>query len=396
MSDGIYGRFERFFAFVGYTLVSLILAAVVIELGAHAVWAMKHGLRPSSQEKLGSTSPAYASYPWAAEFWKEEQARRKPGRGGYVPFVVWGVSPWSGKYVNNDVTELGVVRRTTNPARSGCEKNGIKSVWMFGGSTLYGSGVPDWATLPSYMATALNSTGGPCFAVINFGVEGYNTNQEVILLSELLKRGHRPDTVIFYDGFNDSYVGAFAPGNAGDHWEFDAIKARVDGKLVGKLDFLRNSYALRLAREIAKRRSPSGEALLESRKIESRAAATISNYQQNIAFARKLSGTYGFTFYAFWQPALPVGHKPLAGYEQDLVTLDANSPEGSAFPGIIAVYRLAQDRAARDGDFIYLGDIFDGVGEPLYLDRWNHLGPRGNELAAAAVAKYLPPLSPQK
>ncbi len=394
MGEDNYGRFERVFAFIGYTIVSVILAALVIELGAHGIWALQHGARPSSQEKLGSTSPAYASYPWAAKFWKEEQARRKPGRGGYVPFLVWGVSPWKGEFVNNDLTDLGTVRRTVQPARSDCVQQSTKTVWMFGGSTLYGSGVPDWATLPSYLATALNS-GGPCFTIVNFGVEGYNTNQEVILLSELLKRGHHPDIAIFYDGFNDSYVGAFAPGNPDDHWEFTAIESRVDGKLTGKLDFLRNSYALRLAREMVKGRAPSGDALAKSGVLDSRAVATVNTYQQNIEFARKLAATYGFSLYAFWQPALATQH-PTVPYEQELVNLDANSPEGSAFPAIATVYGVARDRAARDGDFIYLGDIFDQVTEPLYLDRWNHLGPRGNELAAAAVAEHIQRTTPRK
>jgi lysophospholipase L1-like esterase len=141
-------------------------------------------------------------------------------------------------------TSNGVWRRTINSTGPGCEK---LELWMFGGSTLYGTGVPDWATLPSFLSRDLNSAQLGCVVVTNFGVEGYVTNQEVMLLMEQLKIGRHPNIVIFYDGVNDSYAGAVEPGIPRAHVSLSIIKALVEGTLAGRLDFLRNSYALQLA-----------------------------------------------------------------------------------------------------------------------------------------------------
>jgi hypothetical protein len=53
-----------------------------------------------------------------------------------------------------------------------------------------------------------------------------------------------------------------------------------------------------------------------------------------------------------------------------------------------AVYNEAETRATTGADFIFLGTMFDSVPEPIYIDE-GHLGPRGNELAAQAVAQYI-------
>jgi hypothetical protein len=382
-------KIQGFFAFIGYLIFVIVLVAAGMELAAFAIWSAYHGLRPDRQEKLGASSPAYAGYPWAAEFWKEEQARRKVHHGRYVPFLVWGVAEWHGRYVNADVTNLGTLRRTINADSAACtEGKPLTTVWMFGGSTMFGSGVPDWATLPSYLSHDLNAGGGACFRVENLGAEGYNTNQEVILLEKQLKAGRHPDVVIFYDGVNDSYLGMFAPGFPEAHWDYAAIQARVEGSLAGKLEFLRNSYALRLMREVMLRRG-AGSGGASEIDLARKAGAVLDNYEANLRIARVLGQAYGFQVHCFWQPSLAYGRKPLAPYEEQLVKLDANSPEGSAFLSMGAAYHEAARRAARDGSFVFLGDLFDSASEPLYLDRWMHVGPRGNEIQAAAVARYL-------
>lgn len=83
---------------------------------------------------------------------------------------------------------------------------------MFGGSTVYGIGPPDSATIPSYLSRELNVDPSTCLDVTNLGAEGYVTNQEPILLIQQLKAGRRPDIAVFYDGINDSLVGGFALG----------------------------------------------------------------------------------------------------------------------------------------------------------------------------------------
>jgi lysophospholipase L1-like esterase len=378
-------RLRPFFALVGYAVISLIIAVVLLEFGAFVVWTAYHWIRPSLQDKMAHTSPAYSGYPWASEFWKEEKSRWKSQHGSYEPFRIWGVAPWNGKYINTDSSPNGTWRRTINPSNNACEKQNVE-VWMFGGSTLYGTGVPDWATIPSYLSRDLKSAKTGCVLVRNFGVEGYVTNQELILLMEQLKAGGRPGIVIFYDGVNDSYAGAVSPGVPTAHMSLSNIKARLEGTLAGRLDFLRSSYTLQLATAAlnsSHRSSAAGSAVDDT---ESKVAATLDNYELNLQIATILGKAYGFRVLCFWQPAFVHGHKPLLPFE---MTVAGNQAAKNSFNILTKVYQHAQRRAATDHAFVFLGDVFDSVKEPVYIDKWMHLAPLGNELVARSIAEYV-------
>jgi len=53
---------------------------------------------------------------------------------------------------------------------------------------------------------------------------------------------------------------------------------------------------------------------------------------------------------------------------------------------VIPIFQEAQRRAATTGEFLFLGNVFDSVENPIYLDCVD-LSPRGNEIAAQAVAQ---------
>lgn len=379
---------RKYFALFGYTMFCVVAMAVLLEFGAFAVWSICRLVRPDPQLYLASASPGYAAYKWAPEFWNEERSRWRSRAGNYLPFRIWGAAPWHGKFVNTDETSMGTWRRTINYSGPECAGGASVNVWMFGGSTLYGSGVPDWATLPSFLSRNLNGVGRRCVSVVNFGVEGYATNQEVILLIEQLKAGRRPDIVIFYDGVNDSYAGAVSPGISTAHLNFLTIKARVEGSAVGRLDFLRDSYAFQLAKETLHLLGPSHPSTAVDQETNLKAQATLDNYEGNLRVAKALAGTYGYQVYCFWQPSLIYGHKPLDPFERQLMSIAAKSDGGNAFRAMAVVYRVAEQRAVH-GPYVFLGNIFDTVRESLYIDKWMHLNPTGNELAAQAIAKRI-------
>lgn len=379
-------RLRRFFALVGYVVCASILVILLVELGAYAVLTAYHWIWPDTQDNFADSSPAYTGYSWAREYWKEEKSRWETQHGSYEPFRVWGVAPWHSEYINTDESSAGTWRRTVNVAGSPCEKQKHVEIWMFGGSTLYGTGVPDFATLPSYLSRDLNAAGVGCVTVRNFGAEGYVTNQEVIALMEQLKAGRHPDLVIFYDGVNDAYAGAVSPGVPGAHMSLGNIRARVEGSLAGRLDFLRNSSALQLAMLAVNsvRRVDAFEG--RRRETNSKVAATLDNYEANLHLAQTLGEAYGFRVLSFWQPALVYGHKPLAPFEMRIA---GNQSLSKPFHILNAVYAQAERRAEDRGDFVFLGRIFDSTNDPLYVDKWMHLAPEGNEFVAGAMARYV-------
>ena len=367
-------------------MVSVLVIGALLEVVSWAIWSLHPVTRESELENQGA-SPVYAGASWAHEFWQEESLRRKQPKE-YVPFRIWSVTDWHGKYINNDQGVGGVWRRTTNPAT--CDSPQRVTVWTFGGSTMYGTAVPDWATIASYLSRDLNSGPRKCVTVSNFGVEGYVTDQELILLTEQLKAGRHPDIVVFYDGVNDSSL-AWAPsGPRNAHFLFRTIKTRVEGSLSGRLDFLQKSYAVRLAAASLAGHHPATSFAPLVAKSQPNVLNTLDNYEANMGLARALAGVYKFRLYCFWQPILIYGHKPLVPFEQQMASRDASgaSAESAWFLTMAAVYREAERRAADNGKFVFLGGLFDSTKEPVYVDE-AHLGPRGNELAAKAIASYV-------
>ena len=374
------------FSFLGYSIVIVVLVSACLEFVAWAIWSMHPVTREAELENQG-TSPVYAGADWSRPFWQEESLRRKTS-AVYVPFRIWGVKDWHGKYINNDPGVRGVWRRTINP--STCDPAHTVTVWTFGGSTMYGTAVPDWATIPSYLSRDLNTGSQKCVLVSNFGVEGYVTDQELILLEEQLKVGGHPDIVVFYDGVNDSSLAWSPSGQPNAHFAYATIKGRVEGSLSSRLDFMQKSYALRLIGEALTRARPTRSFAAVVAKQQSNVIATFNNYEANLRLGRILSGAYKFKLYCFWQPMLTYGHKPLVPFEQKMGTRDASgtSAESAWFLTMGAVYQEAERRAAGNDEFVFLGDLFDAVKEPIYVDE-AHLGPRGNEIVAQAIANYM-------
>jgi lysophospholipase L1-like esterase len=374
------------FVFLGYAIGITLLVACFLEFAAWTIWTVHPFTRQAELENQ-IASPVYSGAEWAREFWQEESLRRKKPTI-YVPFRLWSVTDWHSKHINNDPSLRGVWRRTLNPAT--CDPVHRTTVWAFGGSTMYGTAVPDWATIASYLSRNLNTGSGGCVAVSNFGVEGYVTDQELILLGEQLKAGGHPDIVIFYDGVNDSSL-AWAPsGSPNPHFVYATVKSRVEGSLSGRLDFLQKSYALRLAREIAARLHPASSIAPLIARQQSNVARTFNNYTANLQLARALSAAYKFKLYCFWQPILVYGHKPLVPFEKQMADRDfsGTTSDSAWFITMTAVYREADHYAADHGSLVFLANLFDSVREPLYVDE-AHLGPRGNELVAGAIANYV-------
>jgi lysophospholipase L1-like esterase len=378
----------RFFSMVGVWLVVFTLVAILAEVFSYtALYAYgRFHHDPLRPEK----SPAYNGEKWGNEFWTEQASFWSRARSSYLPFTVWSVRQWHGKYINTDVTEMGKWRRTTQAMSEGCSKASTRRVWVFGGSTVYGIGTPDSATIPSYLSRELNADPSACVDVTNLGAEGYVTNQDVILLLQQLKAGLRPDIAIFYDGVNESLVGGFSPGIPTAHWNFDMIKAKFENPGTSKLGCLNLSYSSQLIRLLMENYGRRDHAAISDGELAAKAQATLQNYEANLKVAQILAQGYGFKVYFFWQPVLAYGEKPLVPFERKLREARSEELEGRVYRGLRAVYSQAESRSAASGTFVFLGHAFDNVKEPLYVDEF-HLDPRGNELIAHIIAHAVRP-----
>jgi len=69
---------------------------------------------------------------------------------------------------------------------------------ILGGSTAFGTGVTDQDSWPALLQAKL----GKQFAVINYGVPGYSTAENIVQMA-LIVPEKRPHIIVFYEGWND-------------------------------------------------------------------------------------------------------------------------------------------------------------------------------------------------
>ena len=116
----------------------------------------------------------------------------------YAPWVQFRASEFHGQWLNTDSHGF---RRTKAPRSS--DPASLK-VFVFGGSTTFGYGVPDDYTIPSYLQTTMEEGGSQRRVLVsNYGQGYYYSSQEMQLFLGLIKKQIIPDYAIFIDGLND-------------------------------------------------------------------------------------------------------------------------------------------------------------------------------------------------
>ncbi len=112
----------------------------------------------------------------------------------FSPFVHYSNVPFSSPMVNVKVNSAGFDFRA-GPA--GLKSKSSNGVYIFGGSTTFGTHVADDWTFAAYLQDAL-----PQAEVVNFGRPNYSWFQEMVLFQRLLHAGYRPKLAVFVDGVN--------------------------------------------------------------------------------------------------------------------------------------------------------------------------------------------------
>jgi hypothetical protein len=125
------------------------------------------------------------------------------------PWVHYGEAARTGKYVN--VSREGVRSNGRPEAPAGQRPF---RVFAFGGSTMWGYGVPDAETIPAHLERALAARHpGRAIEVRNYGRGYYGSAQESALFLSLIRRGITPDAAVFLDGLNEA-TAAYGEGDA--------------------------------------------------------------------------------------------------------------------------------------------------------------------------------------
>ncbi len=132
---------------------------------------------------------AYKDILWAKKHFKEYSEVKFH----YETPIVWRADSFKGDTIN--ISENNFARKTFSKNKP---KDDSKVIFFFGGSVVWGVGSNDENTLPSHFQ---NISG---YKTKNFGENAWTSDQSLMYLIKLIKDGHRPDYVIFINGYNDA------------------------------------------------------------------------------------------------------------------------------------------------------------------------------------------------
>jgi lysophospholipase L1-like esterase len=320
---------------------------------------------------------------WLKDYYKEFLKQRV----SWEPYVYWRYAPFNGRYINVD--ERGL-RRTWNTGKKLSNVLNIKRIFVFGGSTVWGTGARDDFTIPSFISRILNVQEGLNVEVVNFAQSGYVTTQEVILLLKLLQDGQFPDLVVFYDGINDSFS-AFQNGKAGiPQNEYNRYLEFNSGKSFPKSikNLISNSATLRVASGVInrlKRRSTIAKSANFPNTNSGKTGTegylyneVVEKYKTNIRFVNELAREFRFKALFYWQPSV---------FTKDNKTVYEKSQEMARFEvkdALLRINRIAGGVSYTN--FIDLTNIFKDCKDPLYIDEF-HFGEKGNEIIARRIVQ---------
>ena len=374
--------------------LNAVLAFVFLELASGAIFKARELFLSSAPQRVPDPrekSSFYSSQPWASRYWHEFALSRKQK---YHPFVIWRRAPFEGSTINID--RDGV--RVTPGAN--CVANSFK-VFTFGGSTMWGTGSPDWGTIPAYLQGGLETLRDGPICVRNFGESAYVSTQSIIELFLQLQSGNVPNVVVFYEGPNDVYTG-YQSGQAGGHENLDQLAAKLENREISQsksfarlLEPLKATALFALSDAlVGKLSQPQAAPALvtyESMGIDAAklSQAIVQRYLGNYKVVDGLSHEYGFTYFFFWPPYISIGEKPLTSEEKQLKTavdpaLDKLYRE---------VYRDVEPLPAEYENFYYLGKMFDKYEPLVWLDD-AHVTPEGNRMIAQKMLNVMAARTP--
>jgi lysophospholipase L1-like esterase len=324
----------------------------------------------------------------------------------WYPYVYWKTAPMRSPYLNIDRHSNRIT--WNQPPRD----NGrpLLRVFCFGGSTTWGAGARDDYTIPSLLAKHLAGHADYDVEVDNFGQMGWVTSQELIYLYELLRRGQRPDLVIFYDGVNDTFIG-YQNGIAGlTQSEFlrseeFGIMASSSGRkklyAAAIRTLLMNTGFFDLIKLVKhqdtgdiERTETMPQAMIDYLAPPSDFEGTdaveqdvVNIYRFNQQMVETMGARFGFRGLFYWQPVI-YSKSPLTPLERNFVGSRARE---KFFAG---TYKRIASVAPGDGINDISGILDNDSGQTYFIDAW-HITEAGNDIVARRMASDAEPLLAQ-
>lgn len=370
---------------LAFGFIALVLAVLLVEGGLRVINLALDIPDPEGNPLHGvSARSPYQGQAWAEAHFSDCWERLTE----YEQYVGWHSREFHSESINIDPDG---VRRTWNPEPGVGESPG--TVYVFGGSTLWGIGARDEYTIPSHLSKLLAGHGHD-FKVYNYGEQAYTFTQEIVRLSLLLRDGHRPDYVIFYDGINDVFC-ARTWGNPGATFMLSQIRdtlgtgwgtvrgtpsmARTISSAVS--DLSKQSMITRVISLLANRPQaelPASASGYTEEQLQQLSAGIAAYYTESMDLLERLAESYGFRYACFWQP-----NSCLEAQLTDEEASYAYRNDG-AYCGL---HRMTAECLTAEPPPLFF-DVSDALGNrtgTCYVDSSGHLSEEGNRLVATRI-----------
>jgi len=235
-------------------------------------------------------------------------------------------------------------------------------IFMVGGSTIFGYGTSsDYDTIPAHLQEKFNQLNlEKRVEIINSGINGYNSNDEMNLVKNKLVH-YDPDLVIIFDGSNDMFRAYNGTLNAHDLGDVGYIYRKYF-QFYKTLDVINNV--------MDKPKNPIYNEVWSGGKIELGDRAEI--WKNNMLKICKTGNQNGFKTLILLQPFMGTGDRSLTQFEKKLFNNQVLKP----YPNALSEYSLFADNiddlknsctAAYD-----LRNGLDKAKGEVYFDKWHN------------------------
>ncbi len=282
----------------------------------------------------------------------------------FDPFTMFREAARHGQFVNVDTAGFRHGANNDWPPNPA-----MVNVFTFGGSTMFGWGVPDTATIAAALQRSLTDDAcGDRVRVYNFGQPGFFSTQERALFELLLLDGFRPRVAVFLDGLNDADVSARGWPQYAD--QFNALFQAVQDRRPPLIPVLQRIPLFRAEDEIRRRwfATDAGQLPPDS----AVALKVLDRWTANRNMITTVAAANGVVPMFVWQPVREWSYHPMPE--------DQNTQ----------VYRLMNPRRLAGGDtgVVWLADMQKNRPDSLYVDDEHYTG-AFNAVIADSIASNL-------
>ncbi len=373
-------RFGRWFRDACAILVVALLLAYGVELLA------RRGIIIPDYDEYLLDHPVLTHQTWGAQYIADVRAFHWVRL--YKDYVGFREAPYKSATVNIDKDGL----RTTV---GNCERPDAKAIYVFGGSTMLGVGVPDPYTIPAYLARQFNGEGN-CVKIINFGGGWWQSSQALAQFTVLLREGGRPVAALFYDGINDidavSYGGKVGGRDPSAEVRFNHSAELRDDRISLRQFLLSNSKALTAFERMMSPPPVKGKGnpfRLTPQQIQMVAPQIVAAYETNVRMTMAIAEQFNVPVFFFLQPFPLISPKPLTAGEATLRKWRIEDRDWE--PTIVSkTYEIWRNSPYLKSlpRFFDVSTALDRLNDEVFVDV-EHLLPNGNEIMAKIMAEKL-------